>query len=80
MPIFKGFFNKRIEVLNILKKKISNKHEVFYKTTMSYSTILKIFKDLLDNKLVERVDSDIDTRQHKYKLTDKGLELINMFK
>lgn len=78
MPIFKGFLDNRIKVLNILKENILNKHEVCHKTTMSYSTILVIFKDLLSNKMIERINLEIDTRQHRFQLTDKGLQFLEM--
>ena len=78
MPIFKGFLDKRIEVLDLLKEKPSNKNQICLHSSMGYSTILVIFKDLLANKLVERINLEIDTRQHKFKITDNGLQLLKL--
>ena len=80
MPIFKGFLDKRIEVLKLLKKNPSNKHVICSKTTMTYATILTIFKDLFSNKMIERINLEIDTRQHKFQITEKGLQFLELLK
>jgi len=80
MVEFKGFLNKRIEVLNILKETPLNKNQVCFKTAMSYATILNIFKELISNGLIERVFLETDTRQHRYKLTEKGISFLNLLK
>lgn len=80
MVIFKGFLDNRVEVLELLKENPSNKHIVCSKTTMTYSTILTIFKELVSNKMVERINLEIDTRQHKFQLTEKGLQFLELLK
>lgn len=80
MVIFKGFLDKRIEVLKLLKKKPSNKHVICSKTTMTYTTILTIFKELVSNKMVKRINLEIDIRQHKFQITEKGLQFLKLLK
>lgn len=80
MPIFKGVLDKRIIVLKLLKKKPSNKNQVSLKTSLTYKTASIIFKELRDNKMIELVILETDSRQHQYKITEKGLNLLKMFK
>lgn len=78
MVIFKGFLENRVKVLKLLKKNPSNKHIVCSKTTMTYATILTIFKELVSSKMIERINLEIDTRQHKFQLTEKGLQFLEL--
>ena len=70
-------FQKSIEVLNCIQQGESKPTRIMSQCNLSWNNLQDIFNRLLNQNLINRIDSEGDKRsKEQYNLTDKGMRVV----